>query len=173
MSSGFAIWITGLPASGKSSVAGELVRILRERRVPVVVLESDRLRDILTPEPTYREKERDLFYWQMVRIGALITGSGVNVIFDATANKRSFRDEARALIRRFVEIHLDCPLEVCTARDPKGIYARAAQEKASTVPGIQAVYEPPLTPDLRLDGRTAPPENAARVVEKLKQLLYI
>jgi adenylylsulfate kinase len=173
MTSGFAIWITGIPAAGKSSVTGELVRKLRDRQVPVVVLESDRMRAILTPEPSYSEAERDLFYRQLVQVGHLITGNGVNVIFDATANKRSFRDQARAMIRRFVEIHLDCPLEVCIARDPKGIYARAAQNKAWTVPGMQAAYEPPISPELRLDGRSSPSENAARILEKLEQLFYI
>ena len=173
MTKGFALWLTGIPASGKSSVTLELVRMLQELQTPVVVLESDRMRTILTPSPTYSEEERDRFYHQLAQLGALITGSGVNVIFDATANKRAYRNEARGLIPRFVEVYLACPLKVCVDRDPKGIYARAAQSKAGNVPGAQAAYETPLSPELSLDGRISPGENASRIIEKLKLYRYI
>ncbi len=170
---GFAIWLTGIPASGKSSVTRELVDQLRRVRVPVVVLESDRMRTILTPEPTYSEEERDRFYSQLLELGDMIVQCGVNVIFDATANKRSYRDKARSRISRFVEIYLACPLQTCVARDPKHIYEKAAESKTGTVPGIQAVFEPPLSPELSLDGQTAPGDNALRILEELKLLRYI
>lgn len=173
MSGGFALWLTGIPASGKSSITRELVRGLRDRQVQVVVLESDRLRTILTPNPSYSEAERDRFYLQLAQLGQVITQAGVNVIFDATANKRAYRDRARGWIQRFVEVYLDCPLQVCTARDPKGIYAGAARNKTGTVPGLQAAYEAPRSPELVLDGQIPPQENAAKILEKLKHLLYI
>jgi adenylylsulfate kinase len=170
---GFAIWLTGLPASGKSSITRELVTLLRARGVAAVVLESDAMRKILTPDPTYSEEERDLFYSNLALVGELITRSGANVIFDATANKREYRDRARRLIAKFIEVYVACPLEVCTKRDPKGIYARAALGKTTTVPGLQAAYEPPLQPDLTLDGQAPAGTGAVLVLDKLKQLLYI
>ncbi len=170
---GFALWLTGLPSSGKSSICRELVKQLRDRGIPVVVLESDEMRKVLTPEPTYSGEERDKFYRQLVLIGELISRSGINVIFDATANKREYRDHARERIRKFVEVYVDCPIDICMKRDPKGIYAGAALKKATSVPGIQIPYEPPLTPELIVDGRSAPDTSTGLILDKLKQFLYI
>jgi len=170
---GFALWMTGLPASGKSSITRELVKKLAIRGVSVVVLESDEMRTLLTPEPTYIPEERDAFYRSLTLIGELLTRNGVNVIFDATANKRTYREYARTLIPRFVEIFVLCPLDVCMQRDPKGIYRRAAAGTAGTVPGMQSPYEPPLNPDITLDGRKPPEAEADSVLDKLKYLLYI
>jgi adenylylsulfate kinase len=170
---GFAVWITGIPASGKSSIAGELVKKLAFLGVSVVVLESDEMRTILTPVPTYDEKERDAFYRSLAQIGGVITRNGVPVIFDATAHKRAYREFARSLIPHFVEAYVTCPLEICMMRDPKGIYARAVAGKTGTVPGIQATYEPPHNPDITMDGRNPPETSADAVVNILKQLLLI
>ncbi|MCK9418542.1 MAG: adenylyl-sulfate kinase [Nitrospirae bacterium] len=170
---GFAIWITGIPASGKSSITRELVKKLARTGVSVVVLESDEMRKILTPVPTYDQKERDAFYRALALIGGLITRSGMPVIFDATANKRVYREYARTLIPRFVEAYVTCPLETCMNRDPKGIYGRALAGKTGTVPGIQATYEPPDKPEIQLNGRNPPELSADAVMDMLKRLLHI
>lgn len=170
---GFAVWFTGIPASGKSSIARELVKKMNGLGVPVVVLESDEMRRILTPGATYSSDERDRFYRALVLIGEMITRNGINVIFDATANRRAYRDHARSLIPKFIEAYVRCPIDVCMKRDPKGIYGRAAAGQAVAVPGIQTPYEPPLHPELTLDGQYLPDSSADVVLEKLKQLLYI
>lgn len=170
---GFAIWITGIPASGKSSLTRELVKKLLNRGISVVVLESDEMRTILTPVPTYDQKERDAFYRALALIGGVITRSGVPVIFDATANKRAYREYARTLIPRFVEVYVVCPLEICMKRDPKGIYDRAVKGKTNTVPGVQAIYEPPHNPDITLDGRNPPEASADAVLDLLQRMLLI
>jgi adenylylsulfate kinase len=170
---GFALWLTGIPASGKSSITRELVKQLHARHVSVVVLESDEMRKILTPAPTYSDEERSQFYRALVLIGALIARNGINVIFDATANKRAYRDQARQTINKFVEAYVICPQDICIQRDPKGIYAQAELKIATNVPGIQAAYEPPVNPELTLDGQALPSLEAAKIVDNLKQLLYI
>ncbi len=170
---GCAVWITGLPASGKSTVSRELAARLRERGLPVVVLESDEMRTILTPAPSYSDQERDIFYRQLVQIGQVIAQNGTNVIFDATANKRAYREQARALIKRFAEIYVQCPVSVCMARDPKGIYASARSGTSGTVPGVQSVYEPPLHPELTVDGQSPPAHAASLILEKLHLILFI
>lgn len=170
----FAVWITGLPASGKSTIAAKLVRQLLNRGVDVALLESDELRKILTPHPRYDPDERDMFYRQMIYIGVLLTQHGIAVIFDATANRRVYRDWARQQIPKFVEAYVDCPLATCIARDPKGIYRRASEGKAETVPGLQAAYEAPEKPEIILHGdRDAPEDEARRVVAKLMELSYV
>jgi adenylylsulfate kinase len=117
--------ITGLPASGKSTFDCCAQEQLLQHGVDVAVLESDELRKALTPNAHYDSKERETFYRQLAYVGVLLTRRGVPVIFDATANRRTYRDLARHQIPRFMEIYVDVPIETCKARDPKGIYGKA------------------------------------------------
>jgi len=173
MQPGFAVWMTGIPASGKSSLTRALAGTLRDEGISVVVLESDEIRKILTPEPTYSTEERDAFYRTLALLGHMITESGVNVIYDATANKRAYRDRARSLIRKFIEVYVHCPVEICILRDPKGIYQRAAAGTASNVPGVQTEYEPPLDPELSLDGQASPDVGVDVIRRRIKELWHI
>jgi len=174
MRRGFAVWLTGLPASGKSTLTEALHRELIGRGVNVAVLESDALRRVLTPNPGYGDAERDAFYKGMAYVGWLLTRHGASVIFDATAHRRAYRDRARRRIRRFLEVHVDTPLPVCEARDPKGIYRRAREGKAANVPGIQAEYEPPVRPDLVVRGDAEKPAEASRrIVSALVEKGYL
>jgi len=160
----FAVWLTGLSGSGKSAIARELVRELHERGVEAALLESDVMRTQLTPFARYDEAERDFFYGALADIGAALAERRP-VIFDATANRRRYRDRARGRIARFCEVYVDTPLEVCRARDPKGLYRNA---NATSLPGVQAPYEPPLAPELVVHGeRGTPREAALRIVEHL------
>lgn len=169
ISPGFALWLTGLPASGKSSIAAALKPRLEAAGLRVEVLESDALREILTPAPSYSPEERDLFYRALAVMGARLAAHGVPVLFDATANKRAYRELARRLIPRFVEVAVDCPLEVCMARDRKGTYRKGRDGGSATVPGLQDPYEPPLDPALRIETTVTGPEAAAdRIVAWLE-----
>lgn len=170
----FAIWVTGLPASGKSTVVKALTKALGVRRVDTAVLESDVLRSVFTPHPRYDEEERETFYHQLVYVGVLLTNHGVPVIFDATANRRIYRRHARNQISRFLEVYIECPLAVCISRDPKGIYQAAREGAATIVPGLQDNYEPPESPDVVVRGDSETPETAAqRVVSKLVENGFI
>jgi len=170
MTGAFAVWLTGLPASGKSVIARALLQQLQARGVDCAVLESDVLRGLITPRPKYDAAERDLFYAALAHLGEFLVQRGVAVLFDATANRRAYRDAARERIARFAEIFVSCPLEVCEARDPKGLYRRAREGSASTLPGAQASYEAPLQPDLVLHSdRTDPAQAAGQVVALLER----
>lgn len=147
----FAIWLTGLPASGKSSIVARLLPRLESSGVPFEVLESDAVRRILTPEASYSNEERDLFYRALAFMGARLFAHGVNVIFDATASRRKYREFARSLIPSLLEVSVECPLEVCMQRDKKGTYKQGLEGGSSTVPGLQAPYEAPISPDLAID----------------------
>jgi adenylylsulfate kinase len=160
----FAVWITGLPASGKSTLTRALKACLAGRGIEVVVLESDELRKQLTPNPSYNEKEREDFYTQMVEMGASLVKQGVPVIFDATANRRVWREKARRMIPRFIEVYVDTPLEICVARDPKGIYRRGREGEASSVPGLLKPYEPPTDAEITVNGATGDLASAAERV---------
>ena len=167
-SQAFGIWLTGLPASGKSTVAAELEQHIRKLGINVTVLESDVLRKMLPMAARYDDQDREYFYSSLAFIGRVLIDHGISVIFDATANRRSYRDRAREQIERFLEIYVECPLETCMRRDPKGIYRKAREGKATDVPGLQAVYEPPEHPDLVIRGdRDDPADAAQRIVALL------
>ena len=165
--SGFGLWITGLPASGKSAVTAVLVAKLNPRGVRAVVLESDALRRFFPVQPSYDDRDRAYFYGSLAFIGKVLVDQGINVIFDATANRRSYRDVARLQIPTFLEVYVDTPLAVCMQRDPKGIYRKGQSGDATSVPGLQAEYEPPLHPDLVIRGDVEAPEGAAARILKL------
>jgi adenylylsulfate kinase len=165
---GFVVWFTGLPASGKSTLARAVKRRLAERGIHAVYLDSDALRPVLTPRPAYTEEERDWFYQVLAFLAAWLAGSGVNVLVAATAHKRAYREQARGQIARFAEAYVQCPLHICEQRDPKGIYQLARSGSAGQVPGVGVPYEPPQRPEAVVDcARLTPDEAAADILTQL------
>lgn len=157
----FALWLTGLPASGKSSIVARLLPKLASLDITAEVLESDAVRRILTPEASYSKEERDLFYRALGFMAARLLAHGVNVIIDATASRRAYREFAHTLIPDLLEVSVECPLQVCMDRDKKGTYRRGLQGESSTVPGLQDPYEAPLSPDLIINTTELLPDAAA------------
>lgn len=151
-------WLTGLPGSGKSSVAREAASRLNALGIRVRVLELDEIRRVVTPVPRYTAEEREVLYRALAYMALLLYREEVNVLVDATAHSRHFRDLARALIPRFVEVYVRASLDWCQARAkerrggfaPVDVYGQAGR-KGSTVPGVDEPYEPPLHPELVLD----------------------
>ncbi len=162
--SSIAIWLTGLPASGKSTIAAALKPQLEALGLSVEVLESDAVRRTLTPTPSYSQLERDLFYRALAFMGAKLVSHGVTVIFDATANRKAYRDFARSLIPRFIEVAVECQLGTCIQRDYKGTYQRGQRGESSTVPGLQDPYEAPLNPEVRIDTTKMNANEAAEMI---------
>lgn len=172
MSPGFVLWFSGLPASGKTTLARAVQQQLAERSIQSVIFDSDELRQILTPKPTYSEEERNWFYAAIAGLAALLAQSGVNVLIAATANRARYRHQARQQIAHFAEVYVHCSLETCRRRDPKGIYQRAATGAASHVPGVGADFEIPDAPEVTVDSEMLTPEQGAqKVLERLKDLI--
>ncbi|MDR2203693.1 MAG: adenylyl-sulfate kinase [Nitrososphaerota archaeon] len=172
---GWCVWITGLPGSGKSIVSRALIDLLNQKSVSVQLLSSDELRKILTPKPTYSLEERDVVYATLLYFAKLLTQNGINVLIDATGNFRRYRDDARSQIPCFIEIYLDCPLDVCIQREverketynaPAQIYQKAMQNKSSTVPGVGQPYEVPLNPEVVVKNFILTPQEAAQQIYK-------
>ncbi|RPI36448.1 MAG: adenylyl-sulfate kinase [Nitrospiraceae bacterium] len=148
---GRALWITGLPGSGKSTIADAIKALHPE----FVILRMDELRKTVTPEPTYSDAERDIVYRSLVFLAKKLTDLGHNVIIDATGNMRKWRKLARGLLPQYTEIYLKCPLEECMSREgrrrktrgaPRKIYKKG--KKGAPVPGMSAPYEEPLRPEI-------------------------
>jgi adenylylsulfate kinase len=148
---GWTLWLTGLPASGKTTIARALWQELQAQGIRAVLLDSDELRPVLTPHPTYSPAERDAFYRTVVQLAALINEFEVNVLIAATAPRRIYRDHARNTLPRFAEIWVHCPIEICQQRDPKHLYQLAQAGAIDTLPGVQTPYEAPIAPDLILN----------------------
>ena len=169
----FAIWITGLPASGKSTIVSALKPQLEAMGFAVEVLESDEVRRVITPIPTYSETERELFYRALAFTGQRLVAHGVTVVFDATASRRVYRDFARSMIPRFIEIAVECPLTTCMERDRKGTYRKGQSGDSLTVPGLQSPYEAPIKSDLRIDTTTTLSTDAARQICDLVKAKFL
>ena len=172
-SKAFAIWITGLPASGKSTIVSALKPQLEALGLTVEVLESDEVRRVITPTPTYSEAERDLFYRALAFTGQRLVALGVTVVFDATASRRVYRDFARSVIPRFIEVSVECPLATCMERDRIGTYRNGQSGESLTVPGLKSPYEAPINPDLQIDSTTSPSGDAARQILDLAKAKFL
>lgn len=159
-----AIWLTGLPASGKSTIVSALRSQLEALGLTVDVLESDEVRRLLTPQATYSSEERDLFYRALAFAGQCLVAHGVTVLFDATASRQAYRDWARAMIPRFIEVAVECPLAICMKRDRKGTYQKGLRGESTTVPGLQSSYESPANPELRIDTTKLSSQEAAKQI---------
>jgi adenylylsulfate kinase len=164
---GQVIWLTGLPAAGKTTLAGEVVTALRDAGWATLWLDSDNLRRVLTPNPTFTEAERDFFYGAVGEIAALGADGGVRVVVSATAGKRSYRDRLRKRVNSFVEILVTCDRETRLERDPKGLYSRSSQGEISSLPGEGSAYEAPTHPELTIDTTNSP---AAVGVQRITEL---
>jgi adenylylsulfate kinase len=174
----WAIWVTGLPGSGKSTVARAAAGRLAERGIPVTVLELDQIRRVVTPTPACSAAERETVYRALVFMAVALTEAGVPVLIDATAHRRAWRQLARASIACFAEVRLHCSLDVARVREgtrprgaaPADIYARAGRPGA-TVPGVDVAYEASPAAELTIDTGTDDPATAAERVAVLGQRL--
>ena len=166
---GRALWITGLPGSGKSTVA----EAVQQRHPHIVILRMDELRKVITPNPTYSDQEREVAYRSLVYLAKTLSGLGHDVIIDATGNLRRWRDLARELIPAFTEIYLLCSVDTCAAREKKRTETHGAPrdiyEKGKAgwpVPGITAAYEEPLTPEMTIDTGKVSATEAAEAISR-------
>jgi adenylylsulfate kinase len=166
---GIALWITGLPGSGKSTIADAL----KKARPEFTVVRMDEFRKIVTPRPTYSDTERDMVYRALVYISKTLTERGIDVIIDATGNLRKWREFARQLIPGYLEVYLKCPIEVCIQREksrpesheaPKDIYRKG--EAGWPVPGMVVPYEEPVNPEIVIDTERTSIKHA---IEKITQ----
>ena len=164
---GIALWITGLPGSGKSTIA----EAVKQKHPDFVILRMDDLRKVVTPKPTYSEEERDMVYRSLVYFARTLSDLGHDVIIDATGNLRKWRDLARDLIPLFIEVYLKCSLDECGKREeqriethgaPTAIYQKG--KEGWPVPGVTVPYEEPLSPEITIDTEQMQVEHAAACI---------
>lgn len=174
MEPGIVIWFTGIPASGKSTLACEVQKRLEAMSLPVENLDADEVRANLSPNLGYTEEGRDENTKRLAWFADKLAGYEVNVVIAAVASMRRYRDRAREWCDRFVEVYVDTPLEVCQQRDPKGLYARAARGEVNDIAGMHQPYEAPLEPEVHVKtAESTIDECADAVMVKLQELGYL
>jgi bifunctional enzyme CysN/CysC len=168
----FVLWITGLPRSGKSSLAYALEERLFAAGKVVQVLDGETLRRGLSRDLGFRDADRRENLRRAAEVARLNADAGLITIVALVSPLAADRRQARAIVGddRFVEVFCDAPLAVCEARDEDGLYVRARAGEATNVTGVDAPYEPPTAPDLRLDtGNCALAPNLDTVVALLRR----
>jgi adenylylsulfate kinase len=171
---GAVIWFTGLSGSGKSTIAQVVEDKLIEAGVPIEMLDGDVVRENLSKGLGFSKEDRDINIRRIAFVAHLLQRNGVFVITAAISPYRAIRDEARAMIKDFVEVFADAPLDVCEERDVKGLYAKARAGEIKEFTGVSDPYEPPEKPEVtcRTDRETVE-ESAQKVLDKLVELKYV
>lgn len=169
-SRGFCVWFTGLSAAGKSTTAELLVARILERGRPVTLLDGDIVRTHLSKGLGFSREDRDTNILRIGFVASEIVRHGGAVVCAAVSPYRATRDRVRAMVGsdQFIEVFVDTPIEVCEARDPKGMYNAARKGTLRNFTGVDDPYEPPLNPALRLETVAATAEsNACAIVRYL------
>src|SRR5215211_3732061 len=166
---GVTVFLTGLSGAGKSTIADALVDQLEAEGHPVTVLDGDVVRTHLSSELTFSREHRDLNIRRIGWVAGEIVKHGGTVVVAAIAPYDAARQEARALVEkhgRFVLVHLATPLEVCEARDVKGLYAKARAGEIREFTGISDPYEPPARAEVVVDTSVTPLEQSVKLIRE-------
>lgn len=158
----FAIWLTGLPGSGKSTLAEQLQKEMQPLDVKTFSLDGDEVRKGLNKDLGYTLEDRVENIRRVAEVSRLLVNSGVITINAFITPTNKMRDLAREIIgrERFFLIWVDCPLEICEQRDPKGMYAKARKGEIADFTGIADDFETPYDSDLTLDTANTPVEKS-------------
>jgi adenylyl-sulfate kinase len=145
---GFTLWLTGMSGAGKSTISEELITQLRSAGAKVELLDGDIVRTSLSQGLGFSREDRDTNVRRIGFVADLLSRNGVIVVVAAISPYRSTREEVKSKIANFVEVHVDCPIEVLAARDVKGLYKKATTGQIGNFTGVSDPYEPPLAPDV-------------------------
>lgn len=156
-------WLTGLPCSGKSTIANTLDLILYKKGIHTCLLDGDNVRLGLNSDLGFTPADRRENVRRLAEVARLMADAGLLVIVAAVSPSRLHRDMVRTIVgsERFVEIFINTPLEVCEARDVKGLYRRARQGEVTGFTGVDSPYEPPVAAELVVDTVSESAANAA------------
>ncbi|RKY96096.1 MAG: adenylyl-sulfate kinase [Candidatus Hydrothermota bacterium] len=168
------IWFTGLPSSGKSTIANRVAEILKNKGYKVEQLDGDVTRKYLSKGLGFTKEDRDENIRRVGFVAKLLTRNGVFVTAAFVSPYREIRDEIRKEIGNFVEVYVKCPVEVCIERDVKGMYKKALKGEIKNFTGIDDPYEEPLNPEVIVEtDKETVEESVGKVMRKLAELGYI
>jgi adenylyl-sulfate kinase len=167
---GFALWLTGLSGAGKSTISTHIAARLREGGAKVEVLDGDEVRTHLCKGLGFSREDRDTNVRRLGFVAELLSRNGVIAIVAAISPYRETRDELKRRLPNFVEVFVECPIDVLVQRDVKGLYKRAIAGEIDHFTGISDPYEEPLAADVVVhSGREGIEESVARVWNELER----
>jgi adenylyl-sulfate kinase len=175
---GFTVWFTGLSGAGKSTLSELLIRRLGDAAgagsVKVELLDGDIVRARLSPGLGFSRQDRDQHIRRLGFVSELLSRNGVIAVVAAISPYRETRDEVKQKIANFVEVFVECPIEVLASRDVKGLYRKALAGEIGNFTGISDPYEPPLKPDVVIHSdRELPDESLDKIWCELKRRGFI
>ena len=169
--SGATLWFTGIPSSGKSTIAREVFQRLLDRGFPVELLDGAEVRESLSRGLGFSREDREEHNRRIGYVAKLLSRNGVIAICAAVSPYRATRDEIRRNTTNFVEIYVECPMEVAEKRDSEGWYARARRGEVQEFTGVNAPYEAPGSPEVHVHSDRESVHGAAtRVMNRLSEL---
>jgi adenylylsulfate kinase len=170
----FCVWLMGLSASGKTTLAQLLAQALSQRGFKVEVLDGDVVRTTLSKGLGFSSGDRVTNLRRIAARAQNLVHQRVVTIVAAICPYHAIREEVRATIGNYIEVYLNCPLEVCINRDPKGLYRQALAGEIQHFTGIDDVFEPPVRPDIEVTTHGEAPEaSLTRILRGLAALRHI
>jgi adenylyl-sulfate kinase len=168
---GFTLWFTGMSGAGKSTISRLLEQRFRDAGARVEVLDGDVVRTHLSKGLGFSKEDRDENIRRIGFVCELLSRNGVIAIAAAISPYRAVREEVRARIPAFVEVYVECPVEVLAQRDVKGLYKKALAGEIAQFTGISDPYEPPLSPEVTINSAGESPEQSVeKIWAKLERL---
>jgi adenylyl-sulfate kinase len=171
MHKGFTLWFTGMSGAGKSTISHVIEQRLRAHGAKVEVLDGDVVRTYLSRGLGFSREDRDENIRRIGFVSELLSRNGVIAIVAAISPYRAVREEVRQRIENFVEVYVECPIEVLAERDVKGLYKKALAGEIANFTGISDPYEPPAAPEVTVNSSMETVEQSAdRIWATLERL---
>ena len=171
---GFTLWLTGMSGAGKSTISDQLMERFRSAGAKVELLDGDVVRTNLSQGLGFSREDRDTNIRRIGFVADLLSRNGVIVVVAAISPYRSTRDEVKSRIANFMEVFVDCPVDVLAQRDVKGLYKKALAGEVGNFTGISDPYEPPLNPDVTVrSDRETLEESVGKVWTELERRGWI
>ncbi len=169
-----AIWLTGIPASGKTTLSNLLKDHFQKKNMHAIILDGDEIRKTISKDLGFSPEDRKEHNRRVIEIAKLLVKNGIITIIPLISPYRETREFARKEIPNFVEIYTKSSIEVCIKRDPKGLYKKAMAGEIQNMTGLQSPYEEPQNPELVLDTEKHSKEECLdMILSKLKELGYL
>lgn len=164
------MWFTGLPCSGKTTVADGVAKYLRSKGAKTERLDGDIVRKSLTKDLGFSKQDRDTNIDRVVFVSKLLSRNGVATLISFVAPYRKKRAMARGETTNFIEVYLKCPVEICRQRDVKGMYKKALAGEIKDFTGVDDPYEEPENPEITLEtSKEKPQESVKNVIDWLSK----